>query len=44
MLENAGAAEGVLTQGDLRAIQEGAAHIEPSGERYPAELQRFIDR
>jgi len=44
MLENAGAAEIVFTQGDLRAIQEGAAHIEPSGERYPAEHQRFIDR
>ncbi|HWA76809.1 MAG TPA: hypothetical protein VG937_30960 [Polyangiaceae bacterium] len=29
---------------DLRAIQEGAAHIESSGERYPAEHQRLIDR
>ncbi len=44
MLENAGVADIVLIQGDLRAIQECAAHIEPLGECYSAEPQRFIDR
>jgi aryl-alcohol dehydrogenase-like predicted oxidoreductase len=44
MVENTAAAEVVLTAGDLRKIDDSASHIEPSGERYPPQHQRLIDR
>jgi aryl-alcohol dehydrogenase-like predicted oxidoreductase len=42
--ENLGAAEVALTGDDLREIESAAAQIEVQGARYPAHLQRFIDR
>lgn len=42
--ENIGAADLKLTAGDLREIETAAAQIEVQGERYPAHLQRMIDR
>ncbi len=44
MTENAAAGEVVLTSSDLREIEDGASHIKPSGDRYPPEQQRLIDR
>jgi aryl-alcohol dehydrogenase-like predicted oxidoreductase len=44
MLENAGAADIVLTSSDLRAIEDGASRIEARGDRYPPQHQRLIDR
>jgi aryl-alcohol dehydrogenase-like predicted oxidoreductase len=44
MIENAGAADIVLTADDLRAIEDGASRIKPSGDRYPPQHQRLIDR
>ncbi|EPX62061.1 Aldo-keto reductase [Cystobacter fuscus DSM 2262] len=44
MLENAGAADIVLTASDLREIEDGASRIKPSGDRYPPQQQRLIDR
>jgi aryl-alcohol dehydrogenase-like predicted oxidoreductase len=44
MVENTAAAEVVLTAGDLRKIDDSASHIEASGERYPPQHQRLIDR
>jgi aryl-alcohol dehydrogenase-like predicted oxidoreductase len=42
--ENLGAAEVALTGDDLREIETAAARIEVQGARYPAHLQRLIDR
>jgi aryl-alcohol dehydrogenase-like predicted oxidoreductase len=42
--ENLGAAEVALTGDDLREIETAAAQIEVQGARYPAHLQRLIDR
>jgi aryl-alcohol dehydrogenase-like predicted oxidoreductase len=44
MIENVCAADIVLTANDLREIHEAASQIKPSGERYPPEHQRLIDR
>ncbi|WP_395847146.1 aldo/keto reductase [Cystobacter fuscus] len=44
MLENAGAADIVLTASDLRELEDGASRIKPSGDRYPPQQQRLIDR
>jgi aryl-alcohol dehydrogenase-like predicted oxidoreductase len=42
--ENIGAAEVVLTAGDLRAIEEAMAGVAVQGDRYPAHLQQLINR
>jgi aryl-alcohol dehydrogenase-like predicted oxidoreductase len=42
--ENIGAADLKLTTDDLTEIQTAAAQIQVQGERYPAHLQRMIDR
>jgi aryl-alcohol dehydrogenase-like predicted oxidoreductase len=42
--ENIGAAEVVLTAGDLRAIEEAVAGVAVQGDRYPAHLQQLINR
>ena len=42
--ENLGAAEVALAGDDLREIESAAAQIEVQGARYPAHLQRLIDR
>jgi len=44
MIENADAARVVLTASDLREIEAGASRITPSGDRYPPQQQRLIDR
>ena len=44
MLENSAAVDIVLSPSELREIEEGAARITPSGDRYPAQHQRLIDR
>jgi len=44
MIENASAAELVLTAAELRTLDEEASKITPSGERYPPQQQRMIDR
>ncbi|QRO02392.1 aldo/keto reductase [Archangium violaceum] len=44
MIENAGAADIVLTASDLRELEDGASRIKPSGDRYPPQQQRLIDR
>jgi aryl-alcohol dehydrogenase-like predicted oxidoreductase len=44
MIENADAAELVLTADELRAIEDGASSIHASGDRYSAQHQRLIDR
>jgi aryl-alcohol dehydrogenase-like predicted oxidoreductase len=44
MIENAGAADIVLTASELREIEDGASRIKPSGDRYPPQQQRLIDR
>lgn len=44
MLENVAAAEIELTASDLHELDEGASRIKPSGDRYPPEQQRLIDR
>ncbi|MET0404927.1 MAG: aldo/keto reductase [Cystobacter sp.] len=44
MLENTGAADLVLSASDLRELEEGASRITPSGDRYPPQQQRLIDR
>jgi aryl-alcohol dehydrogenase-like predicted oxidoreductase len=44
MIENAGAADIVLSASDLRAIEDGASRVKPSGDRYPPQHQRLIDR
>ncbi|HEX2987165.1 MAG TPA: aldo/keto reductase [Chloroflexota bacterium] len=42
--ENLGAVEVELTSGDLREIEETAAHITIQGARYPEELERLTGR
>jgi aryl-alcohol dehydrogenase-like predicted oxidoreductase len=42
--ENVGAAEVVLTDADLSAIKDAAAHIHIEGERYPPELMQTVGR
>jgi aryl-alcohol dehydrogenase-like predicted oxidoreductase len=42
--ENVGAAELELSADDLAEIEDAAAKIEVHGDRYPAQLQRLIDR
>jgi aryl-alcohol dehydrogenase-like predicted oxidoreductase len=42
--ENVGAADVTLTSDDLAEIEQAASAIEVHGERYPAHLQRLIDR
>jgi aryl-alcohol dehydrogenase-like predicted oxidoreductase len=44
MLENARAANIVLTASELQKIEAGVSRLAPSGERYPAQQQRLIDR
>ena len=44
MQENADAIELVLGAEDLRALEEGSARIEASGDRYSPAQQRLIDR
>ena len=44
MIENADAADIILTARELREIDDGASGIRPSGERYPPQHQRLIDR
>ena len=44
MIENAAAADLVLTESDLRAIEEAASRIKASGDRYSPQQQRLIDR
>ncbi|HVZ34915.1 MAG TPA: aldo/keto reductase [Polyangiaceae bacterium] len=44
MLENAGAAAILLSAGDLGVLEDGASRIIPSGDRYPPQHQRLIDR
>ncbi len=44
MLENAGAAGLVLTADELRELEDGSSRLTPSGERYPPQQQRLIDR
>jgi aryl-alcohol dehydrogenase-like predicted oxidoreductase len=44
MVENLGAADIVLTESDLHEINDGASRIKPSGDRYPPEHQRLVDR
>jgi|SRR6218665_1100688 len=44
MIENAGAADIVLTASDLRELEDGASRIKPSGDRYSPQQQRLIDR
>jgi aryl-alcohol dehydrogenase-like predicted oxidoreductase len=44
MIENAGAADLLLSENDLRAIEQSASRIEPSGDRYAPQQQRLIDR
>jgi aryl-alcohol dehydrogenase-like predicted oxidoreductase len=44
MLENGGATAVMLTPDDLKAIEDGASRITPSGDRYPPQHQRLIDR
>jgi aryl-alcohol dehydrogenase-like predicted oxidoreductase len=42
--ENIGAAAVVLTEDDLAGIERAAGAIQVQGERYPAHMQRLIDR
>jgi aryl-alcohol dehydrogenase-like predicted oxidoreductase len=42
--ENVGAAQLGLTADDLAEVDDAAAKIEVHGDRYPAQLQRLIDR
>ena len=42
--ENLGAVEVAIADDDLREIESAAAQIEVQGARYPAHLQRLIDR
>lgn len=42
--ENLGAAEIVLSEGDLARIETAAAAIQIEGERYPAQLQAMVGR
>jgi aryl-alcohol dehydrogenase-like predicted oxidoreductase len=44
MIENADAADIVLMESDLRAIEVGASRIKSSGDRYSPQQQRLIDR
>jgi aryl-alcohol dehydrogenase-like predicted oxidoreductase len=44
MVENTQAAGIVLSASDLRAIEDGASRIKPSGDRYSPQHQRLIDR
>jgi aryl-alcohol dehydrogenase-like predicted oxidoreductase len=44
MSENASAADIVLTESDLRAIDDGAARIRASGDRYSPQQARLVDR
>jgi aryl-alcohol dehydrogenase-like predicted oxidoreductase len=44
MLENAAATDVNFTDADLRAIDESASRITPSGDRYAPQQQRLIDR
>jgi aryl-alcohol dehydrogenase-like predicted oxidoreductase len=44
MIENSDAAEIVLTANEVCEINDGASSIQPSGERYPPQHQRLIDR
>jgi aryl-alcohol dehydrogenase-like predicted oxidoreductase len=42
--ENLGAAAVKLSAGDLRSIEAALATVEVQGDRYPAHLQRWVDR
>jgi aryl-alcohol dehydrogenase-like predicted oxidoreductase len=42
--ENIGAVSVGLTPEDLRQIDEAASRIRPQGARYPAEIQKLVDR
>ena len=42
--ENVGAADLELTSDDLAEIDSAAATIQMRGDRYPAHLQKLIDR
>lgn len=44
LIENVASADIVLTPGELVEIEEGASRITPSGDRYPPEYQRLINR
>jgi aryl-alcohol dehydrogenase-like predicted oxidoreductase len=44
MIENTDAADLVLTTDALRALDEGASRIRPSGDRYSPQQQRLVDR
>jgi aryl-alcohol dehydrogenase-like predicted oxidoreductase len=44
LIENVGSAAIVLTPGELGEIEEGASRITASGDRYPPEYQRLINR
>ena len=44
LLENAAAADLVLSADDLRQIEQGASKIQASGDRYAPQQQRLIDR
>jgi aryl-alcohol dehydrogenase-like predicted oxidoreductase len=44
MIENLGAISVVLTPDDLRTIEVAASRLTPSGDRYPPEHQRMVDR
>jgi aryl-alcohol dehydrogenase-like predicted oxidoreductase len=42
--ENLGAAAVELTESDRREIDAVVSHVEVLGDRYPAHLQRMVDR
>jgi aryl-alcohol dehydrogenase-like predicted oxidoreductase len=42
--ENLGAAEVVLSNGDLKAIEGAVGQIEVQGARYPADMQQMVNR
>ncbi|GGK87595.1 aldo/keto reductase [Mangrovihabitans endophyticus] len=44
LTENLGAAEVELTPADLARIEDAAAQVPVQGERYPEQMQRFVDR
>ena len=44
MLENAGAADLVLTANEFQELEDGSSRLTPMGERYPPQQQRLIDR
>lgn len=44
MAENVGGIDIDLTESDLREIEDGASRITASGDRYPTQHQRLINR